>query len=443
MNGIKYRKPEEMKDSGIEWLGMIPSKWKVVALKRGIKVRNGRELFDDDKDIAKNINVYGSGGIFKYTSGYLHDGESVLFGRKGTIGKPLYVKERFWTVDTMYYTTFEKNKYFPKFAYYMLLIYPWNVITTQTALPSVVGTVVESIKSIMPDVTEQQKIANFLDIKTAQFDSIIAMKEHLIQKLEEAKKSLISEVVTGKVKIMDGDIVPRQPEEMKESGVEWLGMIPKDWEIKKIKHIADVKGRIGFRGYTKDDLVDEDEGALALGATHITVNGIIDVSAPIYIKWKKYFESPEIMLNKGDLLLVQRGSVGRVGIVEDLPKEATINPSLMIIKNFEKVTNRYLFYFLKSVCIEAYFNSITSNTAVPMISQAQALNTWLAIPEVFTQKNIGSFLDIKTAQFDSSIAKNKMLIQKLKQAKQSLISEAVTGKIDLRDWEIMEVGEVQ
>lgn len=294
-----------------------------------------------------------------------------------------------------------------------------------------------------PIISEQQKIANFLGIKTAQFDSIIAKKELLIQKLEEAKKSLISEVVTGKVKIMDGDIVPRQPEEMKESGVEWLGMIPKDWEIKKIKHIADVKGRIGFRGYTKDDLVDEDEGALALGATHITVNGIIDVSAPIYIKWKKYFESPEIMLNKGDLLLVQRGSVGRVGIVEDLPKEATINPSLMIIKNFEKVTNRYLFYFLKSVCIEAYFNSITSNTAVPMISQAQALNTWLAIPEVFTQKNIGSFLDIKTAQFDSSIAKNKMLIQKLKQAKQSLISEAVTGKIDLRDWEIMEVGEVQ
>jgi type I restriction enzyme S subunit len=83
---------------------------------------------------------------------------------------------------------------------------------------------------------EQRKIANFLDIKTAQFDSIIAKKEQLITKLEEAKKSLISEVVTGKVKIVDGQLVPRPPEEMKDSGVEWLGMIPNEWSLPKLKY---------------------------------------------------------------------------------------------------------------------------------------------------------------------------------------------------------------
>lgn len=165
MDGIKYRKVEDMKHSGIEWIGKIPSEWQVVALKRGMKVRNGRELIDEDKDVTKNINVYGSGGIFKYTSKYLYDGESVLFGRKGTIGKPLYVNERFWTVDTMYYSTFDLKKYLPKFTYYILQIYPWNIITTQTALPSVVGTVVENIKGMLPGIKDQQKIANFLDIK--------------------------------------------------------------------------------------------------------------------------------------------------------------------------------------------------------------------------------------------------------------------------------------
>ena len=112
---------------------------------------------------------------------------------------------------------------------------------------------------------EQEKIANFLDEKASQFDLIISKKEKLIERLEEAKKSLISEVVTGKVKVVKNDdgyeLVKRNNEEMKDSGVEWLGEIPKDWEVKKLKYITDVKGRIGFRGYTKEDLVDEGMGA--------------------------------------------------------------------------------------------------------------------------------------------------------------------------------------
>ena len=86
--------------------------------------------------------------------------------------------------------------------------------------------------------SKQEKIANFLDEKTSQFDLIISKKEKLIERLEEAKKSLISEVVTGKVKVVKTDdgyeLIKRSSEEMKDSGVEWLGEIPKDWEVKKL-----------------------------------------------------------------------------------------------------------------------------------------------------------------------------------------------------------------
>ena len=122
---------------------------------------------------------------------------------------------------------------------------------------------------------EQEKIANFLDKKTLQFDSIISKKEALIEKLEEAKKSLISEVVTGKVKVVKTDdgyeLVKRSSEEMKDSGVEWLGEIPKNWEVKKLKYVASLKsgdsitsnnikdegiypvyGGNGLRGYTSN-----------------------------------------------------------------------------------------------------------------------------------------------------------------------------------------------
>src|SRR5699024_8197653 len=100
----------EYKDSGVEWIGEIPDGWEVIKLKRFIKVMNGKEIkkevaFDD----VNSIDVYGSGGVFKKTDEFIYDRESVLFGRKGTIGKPIYVNQSFWTVDTMYYTKFLKN----------------------------------------------------------------------------------------------------------------------------------------------------------------------------------------------------------------------------------------------------------------------------------------------------------------------------------------------
>lgn len=193
----------KMKDSGIEWIGEVPEHWELVKLKRFISVMNGKEI-DVEKEIGDldAIDVFGSGGVFKKTDKFIFEGESVLFGRKGTIGKPIYVNQAFWTVDTMYYTKFYEDA-FPKWFYYLLSVFPWGIHTTNTALPSLVGTDLENNLCAIPSYNEQLDIARYLDKKTFQInDAIFNIKEQ-ISKLKEYRESLIYEAVTGKIDVRD------------------------------------------------------------------------------------------------------------------------------------------------------------------------------------------------------------------------------------------------
>ena len=219
----------------------------------------------------------------------------------------------------------------------------------------------------------------------------------------------------------------RNEEEMKDSCVEWVEKIPRDWIVSKLKYEGRVVGRIGFKGYTKEDLVDKDEGALTLGAKHIQNNSIC-LHAPEYISWNKYYESPEIMVKEKDLLVTQRGSIGKVAIIEDDIGYATINPSVVLIKDV-RCYSKYLYYILIADYTQKIFDSYVSSTAVPMISQEQLNNIQVLIPKLKEQIKIIRFLDEKIAQFDSIISKKEALIQKLEEAKKSLISEVVTGKV--------------
>ena len=186
------------KDSGIEWIGEIPEGWDVCQIKRFADLYNGREIEDEVSKSENVIDVYGSGGVFKYTTKFIFDGEAVLFGRKGSIGKPLYVKGKFWTVDTMYFSTCKNNIADNKYLYHLLKVFPWDIYMTKTALPSIVGSEIFNTFVAIPPLLEQKSITKMLDSKCAQIDSLIAEKESLIADLTEYKKSLIFEVVTGK-----------------------------------------------------------------------------------------------------------------------------------------------------------------------------------------------------------------------------------------------------
>lgn len=213
-------------------------------------------------------------------------------------------------------------------------------------------------------------------------------------------------------------------DEYKDSGVEWIGEVPRHWEVCKLKHIAKINGRVGYKGYTTADLVPEGQGAYTIGGKHIT-NCVIDLSNADYISWEKYYESPEIMVRKGDLLMAQRGSLGKVAFVEKEIGPATINPSLVLL-NHIKVDGKFLYYSLMSDNILTTIGILNTATAVPMISQNQIENMAILFPRLSEQTAIANYLDKKCSEIDNVISAQQKRIALLQELKQSVITHAVT-----------------
>jgi type I restriction enzyme S subunit len=291
--------------------------------------------------------------------------------------------------------------------------------------PAIAPSELVTIKTPIPPINEQQQIVNFLDYKTGQCDRFIANRQKQIELLNEQKAAIINKSVTKGI---------NTNAKMKPSGIEWIGDIPEHWKVSKVKFIANVKGRIGFRGYTITDLVDEGQGALTLGATHIDKNGEINLTKPVFISWDKYYESPEIMVEQGDILVVQRGSIGVVGIVNLDIGYATINPSLTILKKVNM--NRYLLFLqLRSKIVKEHINVNFNETAVPMLSQNQILNFNILLLPTEEQQSIVDFITKETSKIETLISKYQKQIDLMQEYRTALISQAVTGKIDVRDWQ--------
>ena len=191
----------EFKDSGVEWLGKIPRWWKVKKFKYIAKIQGGK----DQKSVLDNKSkypIYGSGGIFGYANQFLYNGESVLLGRKGTIDKPLYVNDKFWTVDTMYYTIPKKNT-IVKWFYYVSTTINFDFYQYGSAVPSMTQEDLHNIYFATPPKEEQKAIATYLDQKTQAIDTLIDKATKSIELLKEKRTALISAVVTGKVDVRD------------------------------------------------------------------------------------------------------------------------------------------------------------------------------------------------------------------------------------------------
>jgi len=199
-----------MKDSGVEWLGEVPEHWVIYRLKILAKIKNGQDYKLVESE--RGYPVIGSGGQFSYSTNFLYNKESVLLGRKGTIDKPLYIKEPFWTVDTMYYTeVYESNHV--KYIYYLALTIQFSRYSTNTALPSMTQENLGNYYLSVPKLKiEQTQIATFLDHETAKIDKLIDLQLLQIELLKERRTALISAAVTGKIDVRDWQVPVTQTE---------------------------------------------------------------------------------------------------------------------------------------------------------------------------------------------------------------------------------------
>lgn len=190
----------ELKETGIAWLGKIPSDWDLVPIKSVAQINNGSD-YKDIEVLEGGYPVIGSGGEFARASKYAFDGKTVLFGRKGTIDKPLYFEGKFWTVDTMFWSKINETRIIPKFLYFSALAIPYEFYQTKTALPSMTQSNLLNHQVVLPSMSEQQRIIDSLELHEHRFNVLKQKILTQIDLLKERRTSLISHAVTGKVKI--------------------------------------------------------------------------------------------------------------------------------------------------------------------------------------------------------------------------------------------------
>ena len=176
----------------------------------------------------------------------------------------------------------------------------------------------------------------------------------------------------------------------------------------KLGDVCEIFGRIGFRGYTAQDLVESPkDGAITLSPTNI-VNGELDFTNSTYLSWDKYEESPEIKINENDIVVVKTASVGKCALVRKLPHPTTLNPQFVVLKKIQ-ADPVYLSYIIKGKCFQSSLKAITAGSVVPTLSQKHMADIEIYLPDLKIQKKIASVL----SALDDKIALNKKMNQKL------------------------------
>ena len=289
-----------------------------------------------------------------------------------------------------------QDKYDPYFVYYLLITKTdvLQSVANSATTPIVNKSTFASINVCVPPLPIQTQIANFLDRKTGQIDELIRIKDQRIELLQEQRTALINQAVT---KGFDPNV------EMKPSGVQWIGEIPSNWNLSMLKYTA--------RLVYGDTLISEDRenGVVPVYGS----NGIIDT------------HSSANTLSPG-IIVGRKGSLGKIQY-SDVPC-FVIDTAYFIDRCTSNVNLRWLYYVLQALKLERFRNSV-----LPGLNRESAEGQYVPLITAQEQTQIANFLDHKTEQIDELISTEHRKIKLLKEYRQSLISEAVTGKIDVRN----------
>ena len=405
---MKY---EEYKDSGVAWIGEIPSHWEVAAFKRRISINNGRDYkeFQDDEIYP----VMGSGGCFAYCSRYMYDGEALLLGRKGTIDKPLYINGKFWTVDTMFYAIPNKDLDC-KFAYYLAITFPFNLYSTSTALPSMTQTDLGNNPVAFPPLVEQQAIASYLDKKCGKINGAIDVQKKKIDLLNELKQTIITNAVTK-------GLNPNAP--MKDSGVEWIGEVPTHWEVMKTSLAFLGIGSGTTPSTSRKEYYTEEDGLYWLQTGDLNDGEITDTSKKITSLAAdecnlKFYPTDSVVI------AMYGATIGKVGL---LKISTSTNQACCVLPKSKLCIPAFAFYLFIGAKKQLLIDAMGGGQ--PNISQDIIKKLKVSIPPISEQRIIVDHIAVDVSKIDAQISKANRRIELLNELKQSIITEAVTGKI--------------
>lgn len=386
---------DEYKDSGIEWLGEIPSHWNAIRLKDKISISSGKTAIKEDNGYL----LYGANGVIGKTKDFNIDRKKIIIGRVGSCGAINVAKAKSFISDNALIVD-EKTVNF-SYLHYLLINKNLGNIASKVAMPLITaGKILEEISPFSGDKIEQKAISTYLDNKTSKIDSAVAELTKQKDLLIELKKSTIHQAVT---KGFDSTV------EMKDSGVELIGEVPEHWGLSKIKTVSKIE-----KGKKVDSLDYEEYGYKKL-LSMAYLRGKEEAEFVPYDKVK--------FAKEGECLILWDGA--NAGEIIKA-KEGVLSSTVALFKMRRNINNNYFYYLL--TVNEDSFRKLYTGMGIPHVSGDVLKNTQIFLPKRKEQDEISTFLDKKIGQIDQSIDIIDNQITKMKEYKKTLINDVVTGK---------------
>ena len=439
------------KDSGIEWLGKVPEHWSLSKLKHASEVnpRKGSSDFEKDSDELVTFlpmeNVYENGRIdtsiqkpiSELWSGYTYfeNGDAIVAKITPCFenGKAAHLSDLNSPIgfgSTEFHVLRPRDGASDgRFLYYLIFSHVFRetgeaFMTGAAGQKRIPTQFVEEFELALPPLEEQRTIAAYLDRKTAQIDTLIAKKQRLIDLLQEQRTAVINRAVTQ-------GLNPDAP--MQDSGIDWLGKVPAHWDITKIKWVSETgsgttpstskQDRYYGGGINWVQSLDLNEGVVSETEKTITETALAECSC------NRMPERTVMVAMYGG-----SGTIGKTGVMGQLPNNppSATNQAICSLVPEEVLDSDYLHYYLRFYRPYWMVNAMSTRRD-PNISQDIIQNAPFLIPPLNEQRSIVEKLRETEAKIDSVVSQEKGILESLKELRTSLISEAVTGKIDVRD----------
>ncbi|TMO43991.1 restriction endonuclease subunit S [Pseudoalteromonas sp. S4389] len=457
----RYKAYPEYKDSGSIWFDAIPLSWQAILLKRVVlAIKDGTHgtyaRVSEGMPLLSAKNVFSNGIYISESESQIsleHHEEIVRNGFPakgdllitcvGTVGRA-FVYDREKPVSFQRSVAFVrfKGNAFPQYYKYYVESKPYQSQLKSLIKASAQGGVymgdLVATESLLPPYIEQKKIANFLDYETSKIDTLIAKQEKLIELLKEKRQAVISHAVTKGLPSVNGEA----DAPMKDSGVEWLGEVPEHWVVSKFAYLKTVLTDYTANGSFADlkanvEYKDSPSFARLVRLTDLRVD--LQNDNGVWIDEDSYKYLRKSALHGGEFLLANVGAYA--GLFYQMPFNkgpASLAPNMFMAKfNTTQVKREFMAYVGQSDGVASQLKlSATAASAQPKLNKDDFKSVRFTFPCMGEQQEIIDYLNIELPKLDLLMSKQAKAIELMKERKTALISAAVTGKIDVRDWKV-------
>ena len=407
------------RETGESWIGSVPVGWSMVALKRMVGMQSGEQITSEQIEAEGLFPVYGGNGLRGYTSSFTHDGQHALIGRQGALcGNVNYASGRFWASEHAVVVS-PKQRCDIRWIGELLRAMDLGQYSVTAAQPGLSVEAIGNLRIPVPPLSEQLAIASFLDHETSKIDALVAEQERLIALLQEKRQAVISHAVTK-------GLSPNVP--MKDSGVEWLGLVPAHWEVKRVKYVARLESGHTPSKQHSSYWDDGDIDWVSLNDTkHLASNDYISETS-VKITADGLANSSARVLPAGAVVFTRDATIGLAAITT---KPMAVSQHLIAWCPSQGIDKLYLLRVFN--VLRPFLDASTSGATLKTIGMPDIKKLVTPLPPLIEQVEIVAAINLQCTKLDTLLLEGQHAVILLRERRAALISAAVTGKMDIRD----------